>query len=152
MDMTAEIVSPGRENVDEVVPLFNAYRKFFNRSADPLVSRPFLESRLRDGDAVIFLARVADEAVGFAQLYPLWSSWYCRRIWFLSDLYVTEAHRNAGIGKMLIEYVKRFAHETDAVSVMVELPHSEPHLTGFYEELGFQRDAVFDLARYHPGK
>jgi GNAT superfamily N-acetyltransferase len=148
--MVVEIVAAGPEHVDKLVPLFSAYRRFFNPQADLNSSRPFLESRLLDGNAVIFLARVKDEAVGFTQLYPLWSSWHCRRIWFLSDLYVTEKHRKAGIGKMLVESVKRFAGETDARSVMVELPHSEPHLTAFYDSLGFHRDAVFDLARYHP--
>ncbi len=148
--MSVEIVKATEENLDELVPLFNAYRAFFNPDADPAASRPFLESRFRDGDVVIFLARVDDEATGFIQLYPLWSSWYCRRIWFLSDLYVTEKHRNAGVGKRLVERVKQFAFETGAGSVLVELPHSEPHLTDFYDRLGFHRDAVFDLARYHP--
>jgi GNAT superfamily N-acetyltransferase len=148
--MAVDIVAAGREHVHELVPLFSAYRRFFNPHADLNSSLPFLESRLRDGDAVIFLARVDGEAAGFTQLYPLWSSWHCRRIWFLSDLYVTEKHRRARIGKMLVEWVKRFADETDAGSVMVELPHSEPHLTAFYDGLGFRRDEVFDLARYHP--
>jgi len=148
--MTVEIVSATSDDLDELVPLFSAYRTFFNPVADAESSRQFLASRLRDGDGVIFLARVDAQAAGFIQLYPLWSSWYCRRIWFLSDLYVTEEHRNAGIGKRLVERVKRFADETHAGSVMVELPHSEPHLTGFYDRLGFHRDAVFDLARYHP--
>ncbi len=35
---------------------------------------------------------------------------------------------------------------------MVELPKAEPHLYTFYEALGFHRDTVFDLARYHPQK
>lgn len=148
--MSVEIIAAAGENLDELVPLFNAYRIFFNPGAALNDSRPFLAARLRDGDGVIFLARNAGEAAGFIQLYPLWSSWYCRRIWFLSDLYVTEKHRGAGIGKMLVERVKQFADETGARSVMVELPHSEPHLTGFYGRLGFDRDAVFDLARYHP--
>lgn len=148
-DMTIEIVSAAPGDIDKLVPLFNAYRKFFNPNAALEKSRPFLAARLRDGDGVIFLARTGSEAAGFIQLYPLWSSWYCRRIWFLSDLYVTEEHRGAGVGKMLVERVKQFADETGAGSVMVELPNSEPHLTGFYDRLGFHRDAVFDLARYH---
>jgi GNAT superfamily N-acetyltransferase len=150
--MAVEIHSAGVENLDELVPLFNAYRVFFNPRADRADSRPFLESRFRDGDNVIFVARVDAEPAGFIQLYPLWSSWYCGRIWFLSDLYVTDKYRKSGIGKMLVERVKNFADETHAVSVMVELPHSEPHLTEFYDRLSFHRDAVFDLARYHPVK
>lgn len=148
--MPVEIHSAGSEDVDELVPLFNEYRRFFNPDADPEVSRSFLAARLRGGDGVIFLARVDEQAAGFTQLYPLWSSWHCARIWFLSDLYVDESYRKAGIGNSLVERVKRFAHETGASSVMVELPHSEPHLHAFYDRLGFHRDAVFDLARYHP--
>jgi ribosomal protein S18 acetylase RimI-like enzyme len=148
--MSIEIASAGLADLEELVPLFNAYRRFFNPGADLEESRPFLAARLRDGDGIIFLARNGPEAAGFIQLYPLWSSWYCRRIWFLSDLYVTEKCRGAGVGKLLVERVKHFAGETRAASVMVELPHSEPHLTAFYDRLGFHRDAVFDLARYHP--
>jgi GNAT superfamily N-acetyltransferase len=95
------------------------------------------------------MARAGAEAVGFIQLYPLWSSWYCGRIWFLSDLYVAEASRKHGIGKRLVERVIEYAKETGAVSVMVELPRREPHLTEFYRGLGFEPDAVFDLARWH---
>lgn len=146
--MALGIVCATSDDLDELAALFSAYRTFFNPDADVEDSRPFLASRLRDGDGVIFLARVDAQAAGFVQLYPLWSSWYCRRIWFLSDLYVAEKHRNAGVAKMLVERVKRFADETGAGSVMVELPHSEPHLTAFYDRLGFHRDAVFHLARY----
>ncbi len=99
-------------------------------------------------ESVIFVARDADGAVGFIQLYPLWSSWYCRRIWFLSDLYVKESARKRGIGARLVERVIEHARETNAVSVMVELPRREPHLEAFYHRLGFGRDEVFELARY----
>jgi hypothetical protein len=47
----------------------------------------------------------------------------------------------------LVERVAAYAKETDASSVMVELPNREPHLERFYAKLGFHRDAVFDLAR-----
>ncbi len=137
-------------DIGALVPLFNAYRKFFNPQADLDASLGFLESRFRDGDAVVFMTRADGKPCAFIQLYPLWSSWYCRRIWFLSDLYVAPEQRNHGIGKLLVERVKAFADQTDAGSVMVELPHSEPHLVAFYDRLGFHRDTVFDLARYHP--
>jgi GNAT superfamily N-acetyltransferase len=145
-----EVVRAGEGDIEALVPLFNAYRQFFNPVRDEHASQPFLSARFRDGDTVVFLSRVDGNACGFIQLYPLWSSWYCRRIWFLSDLYVAEAYREHGIGKMLVERVKAFAAQTGAGSVMVELPHSEPHLTEFYDRLGFHRDPVFDLARYHP--
>jgi len=136
------------DDAAELTPLFDAYRTFFAGEHDSAESGPFLEGRLRANESVVFLARADGDAAGFIQLYPLWSSWYCRRIWFLSDLYVTHAHRKRGLGRLLVERAVEHAKETDASSMMVELPHREPHLREFYATLGFHKDSVFDLARY----
>lgn len=136
------------DDVAALTPLFDAYRTFFAGEHDGAESGPFLKARLSANETVVFLARAAGETAGFIQLYPLWSSWYCRRIWFLSDLYVTHTHRQRGIGRHLVARAVEHAKETDASSVMVELPHREPHLTEFYASLGFHKDSVFDLARY----
>jgi GNAT superfamily N-acetyltransferase len=135
-------------DVPAVLPLFDAYRAFFagHRGIDE--SRRFLEARFAREESVVFVAWIGREAAGFAQLYPLWSSWYCRRMWFLSDLYVHDAMRMRGLGRALIERVIAYAKETNASSVIVELPHSEPRLHEFYAKLGFGRDETFDLARY----
>jgi GNAT superfamily N-acetyltransferase len=132
-----------------VAPLFDAYRAFFAGGSNLDESRRFLEQRVAAGDSVLFVARDNGNAVGFIHLYPLWSSWHCRRIWFLSDLYVSEGSRKHGAGRELVERVIAHARETDAASIMVELPRREPHLTEFYRKLGFDRDEVFELARYY---
>ncbi|HEX4013864.1 MAG TPA: GNAT family N-acetyltransferase [Candidatus Cybelea sp.] len=134
-------------DVAHIVPLFDSYRSFFAGRSDG-ASRGFLEERLANEESVIFVAWIAGEANGFVQLYPLWSSWYCRRIWFLSDLYVAQAARGCGIGAQLVKRVVAHADETAASSVMVELPRREPHLAKFYASLGFAKDDVFELARY----
>lgn len=149
---TAE-VGVSRASADratEVAPLFDAYRAFFTGGGKLAESERFLRARLSRGESVVFVADRDGSACGFAQLYPLWSSWHCGRIWFLSDLYVAEEARKHGIGAMLVEAVKEHARATRASSVMVELPQSEPHLYTFYDRLGFRRDDVFDLARFRP--
>jgi GNAT superfamily N-acetyltransferase len=134
-------------DLEAVAPLFDAYRSFFAGTGDSARSRRFLYERLDAGDSIVFVARSGESAVGFIQLYPLWSSWYCARIWFLSDLYVREASRKHGVGRRLVERAVEHAVATGSSSVMVELPHREPHLRQFYARLGFHGDAVFDLAR-----
>lgn len=134
-------------DADAVVPLFDAYRAFFAGPDDLARSRGFLQERLHAEDSVVFFARSDTQALGFIQLYPLWSSWYCRKIWFLSDLYVREASRKRGIGRCLVERAVEYAVATNASSIMVELPHREPHLKAFYASLGFDEDPIFDLAR-----
>jgi GNAT superfamily N-acetyltransferase len=136
------------EDLADLAPLFDAYRAFFAGSHGAAESERFLAERLARKDSVVFLARGPERVEGFIQLYPLWSSWYCRRIWFLSDLYVSEASRQRGLGRRLVESALAHAQATNASSVMVELPHREPHLKAFYARLGFHQDEVFDLARY----
>lgn len=142
------IVRGEPEHQHELARLFDAYRQFFTRKEDLETSGRFIAERLKRDDSVIFVATADERPCGFIQLYPLWSSWYCKRIWFLSDLYVDERARRQGAGAMLVERVKEHADRSGASSVMVELPQAEPHLYAFYERLGFHRDPVFDLARY----
>jgi GNAT superfamily N-acetyltransferase len=137
-----------QRDLADLVPLFDAYRAFFAGHRDIEQSRRFLAERFAHDDSVVFVARRGDDAEGFIQLYPLWSSWHCRRIWFLSDLYVRASSRKRGVGARLVERVIAYARETEASSVMVELPHREPHLREFYARLGFREDPVFDLARH----
>ena len=99
-------------------------------------------------DSVLFLARLDEAPGGFAQLYPLWSSWYARRMWFFSDLYVAEAARGRGVATRLVESVKAYALETSAAGILLELPKNEPHLDRFYRKHGFVPDERFDLFRY----
>ncbi len=107
-----------------------------------------MEERVTRDESVLFVAWDQTEAAGFIQLYPLWSSWNCRRVWFLSDLYVKDSLRKRGLGSRLVKRVIVYAKDTNAASIMVELPRAQEHLTEFYGKLGFERDEVFDLARY----
>jgi GNAT superfamily N-acetyltransferase len=135
-------------DLEQLVPMFDAYRAFF-AGGTPSGSREFLSERLREGDAVFLVAFAQERAVGFLTLYPLFSSWYATRIWFLSDLYVRDDVRNGGIGRRLVEEAKGFARDNRSRSIMVEIPHREPHLVKFYEDLSFVLDRDFNLHRYY---
>lgn len=135
-------------DLDAIAPLFDAYRRFFTEKPDLETSREFLGERLGRGESVVLAAFEHEEAAGFLQLYPLFSSWYCKRQWFLSDLYVDERFRERGIGKHLVAACIDYAKRSSARAVLVELPFSEPHLVEFYGKMGFAKDAVFDLYRF----
>src|SRR5579863_3196373 len=134
-------------DVDAIAPLFDAYRRFFTEKPALEVSRRFLAERLERGEPVVLAAYEREEAAGFLQLYPLFSSWYCKRQWFLSDLYVDEGFRERGVGKHLVSACIDYAKRGGARAILVELPFSEPHLVQFYGALGFTKDNVFDLYR-----
>lgn len=141
------IRSAASGDVDAIAPLFDEYREFFTKKPDLAVSREFLAQRIQRGESVVLAAFEGGAAAGFLQLYPLFSSWYAKRQWFLSDLFVLPTFRERGIGKRLVETAIEYAEKTDARAILVELPFSEPHLTRFYVGLGFEKDAVFELYR-----
>jgi len=135
-------------DVERLTPLFDAYRSFFAGDA-PSGSREFLSERLTKNDATFFMSFEGETASGFLTLYPLFSSWHATTIWFLSDLYVAPEYRNHKLGRKLVAAAQDFAKERTSRSIMVEIPHREPHLVRFYESLGFERDKHFDLYRYY---
>ena len=146
--MTQNIRRAESPDLEALVPLFDAYRAFF--TGKPMSgSREFLTERLRLQDSVVLMAFVDERPAGFLQLYPLFSSWYATRIWFLSDLYVAEPFRNAGTGRQLVQAAQEFARDGGSRSIMVEIPHREPHLVRFYESLDFNRDRDFNLYRFY---
>ena len=135
-------------DAESLAPLFDAYRAFFAKP-DPEGSRKFIKERLEKKDSTIIVSDEGNRISGFLQLYPLFSSWYATKIWFLSDLYVEEQDRNRGLGRKLVEAAQAYARETTSRSIMVEIPHTEPHLINFYQSLNFQKDKTFDLYRYY---
>ena len=62
------------EDVDIIAPLFGQYLKFYRQPDNSSRARTFLQERLSKQESVVFLAYAGTEAVGMAQLYPLFSS------------------------------------------------------------------------------
>ncbi|QSX35804.1 GNAT family N-acetyltransferase [Shewanella sedimentimangrovi] len=104
-------------DLDNLVPLFNAYRQSLGQVSDPLAAREFLGARLRENDSVIFLALDENNAVGFIQLYPSFSSILLKPLWYFDDLYVTPAYREQGIDKRLIQKAQELALEAEVLAV-----------------------------------
>ncbi len=89
----------GIGDLDALVPLFDAYRQFYKRDTDPPAAREFLFKRFQHQQSVIFIAH-DDEgaAIGFTQLYPLFSSLTLVRTFVLYDLFVAPSARRTRRG------------------------------------------------------
>ncbi len=121
-------------------PLFDAYRQFYDQPSDPELASEFLAARLWAEDSVVFLAlESADsrEALGFAQLYPSWTSVAARPIWILNDLFVAPAARGRGVGHALLERCRQLAVETGAARLALETLAGNTGAQLLYESLGW---------------
>src|SRR5580704_7039488 len=102
-------------DLDLLVPLFDAYRQFYRKPSDPDLARQFLLERLQQNQSIIFLASRQDgSAIGFAQLYPSFSSASAAPILILNDLYVKPEARRIGVGSLLLSAAANFGRAAGA--------------------------------------
>ena len=128
------------EDIEEIAKLFDAYRVFFGQGSDLLLAREFLGRRLRNSESVVYCAFTPDErCVGFAQLYPSFSSVSARRIWILNDLFVPGPFRGMGIGTRLLGEIEAFGNETRAKRILIETKASNAGAQKLYESRGYQK-------------
>ena len=141
--MTHSIVRATLEHLEQVVPLFDGYRQFYQYPSNLAGARQFLKDRLIRHESVIFLGLLDDNAVGFTQLYPSCSSTTMQRLWILNDLFVAPAGRRSGIGEALLERARQFAVDDGAKGLMLETAVTNTTAQRLYERLGWQRDTEY---------
>jgi ribosomal protein S18 acetylase RimI-like enzyme len=131
-------------DLDVLVPLFDAYRQFYQQRPDLALAREFLRERLQQDQSVIFIALRADgSVVGFTQLYPSFSSASARRIFILNDLFVDAAVRRNGVGQHLLQAAAEFGRGAGAIRLTLSTAHSNTNAQSLYEAQGWRLDEVF---------
>jgi ribosomal protein S18 acetylase RimI-like enzyme len=138
--MSLEVVTASFDHLPQLAPLFDAYRVFYGQPSDVEQARAFLHERFTLGESIVFVALLENRAVGFTQLYPMFSSVSLRRMWILNDLYVEADVRGQRIGERLIERAVQLAKESGAKGIQLETAHTNTSGQKLYERLGFERE------------
>jgi GNAT superfamily N-acetyltransferase len=127
-------------DLDQLVILFDQYRVFYKYTSDLAAERSFLSERISENESEIYVSEIAGKLVGFAQLYPLFSSTRMKRLWLLNDLFVDPDFREQGISIRLIERAKLLATETNAIGLVLETAKSNVIGNSLYPKAGFVAD------------
>jgi ribosomal protein S18 acetylase RimI-like enzyme len=139
-----EIVTASFDHLPMLARLFDAYRVFYGQPSDPNAASAFLHERFTLGESIVFVAMLEGNpeprAVGFTQLYPVFSSVSLRRTWLLNDLYVEPDVRGQRVGERLIERAVQLARETGAKGIGLETAHTNVSGQKLYERMGFERE------------
>ncbi len=152
--MSLTIIEAELEHLDQVTPLFDAYRQFYQQPADQASARIFIKERLHNRDSLILLA-LSDEPLrplGFTQLYPAFSSVRMRPLWILNDLFVTPEARGQGVGRRLMEAARRRAGQAGMVALVLATEKNNTSAKALYEKLGYELDTAFDYYELALGK
>jgi ribosomal protein S18 acetylase RimI-like enzyme len=141
--MSMKIVRAERKHLDQVAPLFDQYRQFYKQPPDAAAARAYIQERLNNGDAAIFLAEESGKTLGFVQLYPSLASISMKPIWILYDLFVSPDARTSGVGRALMDRARQHGEETKACQIILETATDNAEAQRLYEKLGYKRDEEF---------
>jgi GNAT superfamily N-acetyltransferase len=128
------------QDLDKIAPLFDLYMDFYNRPKNSDLHRNYLAQRIENQQCTIFIAEQDGETIGFALLYPTWSSVLLGKLWILNDLYVLEKCRGQKVGFHLLETTKKFAIENEGSRVGLRTGVDNVTAQKLYEQFGFTRD------------
>lgn len=131
------------EDLDILVPLFDGYRQFYRYPSDPDRARRFLLDRFEHNQSIIFVAFANSRAIGFAQLYPSFSSGAMARIFILNDLFVVPDARRCGAGFALLRACAEYGRRVGALRLVLSTEIANTTAQSLYERFGWQRDTVF---------
>ncbi len=134
-----EIVEASTFDLSALAQLFNAYRQFYEQESDLQGASTFLAARMKQKDSILFMA-IDEEGmpVGFAQLYPLFSSVGMKKTWLLNDLFVLPDFRGQGVSRLLISQCKELARNTGANGLQLETGKTNAVGNRLYPAEGFE--------------
>jgi ribosomal protein S18 acetylase RimI-like enzyme len=132
------------QDIDAVLPLFDAYRQFYGKPSDLAGGLAFLRERFVNRDSVILLAQAGTgSAAGFIQLYPSFSSMRMARTWILNDLFVMPDARRGGVGRALMDEAVHFGRRMGAARLILSTARTNEPAQRLYESMGWKRDEMF---------
>ena len=139
-----KIIQATLKHLDDLSTLFDGYRVFYKQESNIEAAKVFLKERLTNQESVIYLAFINDVAVGFTQLYPLFSSVSMQPMYLLNDLYINPNNRNKSIGTALINKAKALCKEKGYKGLGIQTANTNPaqHL---YQREGFVLDTDLQL-------
>ena len=126
----------------ELHPLVEKYREFYKQPENPKTVQ-FLTDRLENDEAVVFIARIDGNPVGFTMIYPTFSTVSLSAVWLLNDLYVAETSRGQGVANFLMDAAETAAREAGATRIFLRTAHDNTPAQALYESRGWKQDEVF---------
>ena len=88
-------------------------------------------------------SKVPDTVTGFIQIYPSYSSVSMGPIWILNDLYVDANYRQRGIGRKLMQAVKKQAETEQILRIVLSTAISNQQAQALYESEGYTQERSF---------
>jgi len=112
---------------------------YFNAGKD---NGEYPRNMISGEDSDIFVAVAEDEIIGIAcvkeDVTPPYAAIVRRKFTHINDVFVTEEHRNKGVGKMLVNAVKEWSKARNHDYINLSALSNNKNILDFYAVLGFE--------------
>lgn len=137
-------------DLEELTALFDQYRQFQGRASDMAAARSFLRERFNHGESVVFICHEGDAPVGFAQLYPSFSSVSLSRVFVVNDLFVHASGRRKGVASKLLAAIESYAWSFGSARMTLNVARDNESAQRLYEAQGWKQDDQFFMYHRYP--
>ena len=137
-------------DLEQLSCLFDLYRVFQGKESDVDAARGFLRARFDHGESIVFIAHEGSTPLGFAQLYPSYSSTALARVFILNDLFVNENGRRKGVASALLSALEDYSWAHGASRVTLNVAMDNEAGQRLYEAQGWNKDAQFLMYHRYP--
>jgi len=137
-------------DLGELAQLFDQYRVFQGKESDLSAARTFLKARFDHGESVVFIAYEKLLPLGFAQLYPSYSSTSLARVFILNDLFVQVLGRRKGVASRLLAALEGYAWDHGAARVTLNVARENEAGQALHEAQGWSKDTQFFMYHRYP--
>jgi len=132
------------DELDDLVLLFDQYMVFYKQPSAPDKYRKYLNERLTNNEASVFIAYgLKNEPVGFVLNYHTFSSVSLGKVIVLNDLFVIASNRKQGVANNLINSSISLAKNTGSIRVDLGTAKDNFSAQALYEKIGFVKDAEY---------
>lgn len=108
-----------------------------NEELDFQVFTEIFNENLSNPNNLYLIAENEDEALGFISFHTQNLLHHCGRVGEIQEFFIHQNHRGKGVGRQLIEKIKRYAEEHKLKSIEVTTNRRRVENVLIYENLGF---------------
>lgn len=146
------------QDKDEWIALnreFMAYEiqdaEFWNNTdsnSDENFSYTFEETLQNTELITLFMIKEEEETIGFINLMTIFSVWSHGKALILDDLYIKEAFRGRGFGKVVMQYIEEYGRKQGFKRLQFQSEYTNPDAHKFYSKLGYLSESMKFYVKY----
>lgn len=139
---TQQIVPASPASLDILTALYADYLDGYGKKPPQPEIRRYLQQRLEQDKALIYVGYNNNRPVGFMVLTPKMTSIEMKPMFVLQNLYVAPQARQNGIGAALVKKAQLIARDTGAWGLELKTSPNNTLARKLYEQSGFREDGL----------